>query len=166
MKRIIIVLRKNKNRLIYFLIIAAVVVGVLFRMGIFTPSKSFYLWYFENNKDDFENVVSYVKENDSVIDIANLIDLKNIKDYSVRNSIIKIMISGDFEAVSGSSKSLIFRCSNLIDRKGEAVAIVYNSNCSNKEHYEKYWASGDSYIKYSFTYEPICSNWYYKYRSK
>lgn len=58
---------------------------------------------------------------------------------------------------------IVFLCSNLIDRVGEPIAIIYDSTHDNKEWSEEYWAEGDAYIKYSYAYEPLGDNWYYDY---
>lgn len=163
-KKIYHLLNKNKIKILLSVISLIVFISLFFRIGILTPSKSFYIWYFEANKNDFELIVNYFDKVDAPYYILwnDLKDLHKIDDASVKQSIIKILYFGNFGSVDGNR----FLCSNLMDRVGEPIAIVYDSTHDNKEWSEEYWAEGDAYIKYSYAYEPLGDNWYYNYRNR
>ncbi len=163
-KKIYHLLNKNKIKILLSVISLIVFISLLFRVGILTPSKSSYIWYFETHKNDFELIINYFDKVDTPYYILwnDLKDLHKIDDTSVKQSIIKILYFGNFSSVDGNR----FLCSNLIDRVGEPIAIVYDSTHDNKEWSEEYWAEGDAYIKYSYAYEPLGDNWYYNYRNR
>lgn len=167
-KKIYNLLKKHRIKILLSVISLVILFCLLFRIGILTPSKSFYIWYFETNKNDFELIVNYFDKIDVPCYILwnDLEDLQKIDDVSVKQSIFNILYFGNFESVAGSKSSVRFSTNNLIDRTGEPVAIVYDLTHNNEEWFEKYWAEGDAYIKYSYTYEPLGYNWYYEYRSR
>ena len=169
-KKVCKFLNKHKKKILLFVISLIILISLLFRIGILTPSKNFYIGYFESNKNDFESVVDYFEKNDSITGYLlwnDLNDFYKIDDTSVKQSVIKILYFGNFGSISGSSVSSVsFSFSNLIDRVGEPIAIVYDSTHNNEEWSEDYWAKNDEYIKCSYSYEPLGDNWYYEYRSR
>ncbi len=170
LKKICGLINKHREKILYFIISSFILLCMLFRAGILTPSKSFYVWYFNTFKNDFERVVKYFDDTNIPCDIYwnDLYDLHNINDVSVKQSIFKILYLGDFGFVSGGYKSspIIFSANYIFDRFGKPIAIVYDSTHNNEEWSEDYWAKNDEYIKYSYTYEPLGDDWYYEYRSK
>lgn len=61
-KKVCKFLNKHKKKILLFVISLIILISLLFRIGILTPSKNFYIWYFESNKNDFESVVDYFKK--------------------------------------------------------------------------------------------------------
>lgn len=169
-KKVCKFLNKHKKKILLFVISLIILISLLFRIGIFTPQKNFYIWYFESNKNDFESVVDYFEKNDSITGYLlwnDLNDFYKIDDASIKQNIFKILYFGNFDSISGSSVSSVsFSFSNLIDRPGEPIAIVYDLTHNNEEWSEDYWTKNDEYIKWSYTYEPLGDNWYYEYRSR
>lgn len=155
----------NKKNILIFFVVLVIIVLLFCKIGIITPTEDYYKWYFKTNYSDFESIVDYVSENDLSVNITSLCETSIIENDNIKNKIIKIMVCGDFEAITGYSESLTFRCNNLFDSKGEPIAIVYSLNHSEDVWSDLTWGPGDSYIRYGYTYKKIASNWYYEFRS-
>ena len=161
-KKVLTLMKNHKKKIIALFLVAIIVTTTttasLFRIGIITPSANYYLWFFNNNKSDFELIVEYVRENDIHINVyENHFD--DIEDDTVKAAAMKIMLLGCFDIIVGYKDSVTFLFCNLIPTVGEPLFIEYTSESSIKEKTE--YPS----VSYSYKYKPICDHWYYVYKT-
>lgn len=154
---------RRKKLLCCFSILLFIVL-LFYRTGVFTLSKNYYIRYYERNENDFLSIVDYVKT-EGFIDINGFSQALQMKDCNAKSAIVKMMLLGVFNNIYGYDEYIIFQCNNLFESKGTSIAIVYSLKHSEKKWSDLTWGSGDSYIRYGYTYEKIAENWYYKYKS-
>lgn len=147
-----------------------------FRLGFITPSKALMTKYFKRNKDDFVNIVSYIKDkHESNIEYELMdfgyLDLNKVLSLKNQDIICMLYFSNfericdytdwDYQLQKYSDKMLIsFYINNLNVDVGEPMAIIYSD--------EELSISRDGAweTEYEITYEKIEDNWYIAYRTK
>lgn len=175
MKKVFNFISKNRKKLISILIIILILLLLCFRLGFITPSKTLMIKYFKRNKDDFVNVVSYIKDKHEnnieyeLIDFGYL-DLNKVLNLKNKDIICMLYFSNfericdytdwDYQLQKYSDKMLIsFYVNNFHVAVGEPIAIVYSDEKLSTER------EGDWDTEYEISYEKIDNNWYLEYRS-
>ena len=161
---------KNIKTIVKVVIIIFILVFILFRIGIgfFQTPKSYIIWYFNKNYNDFEAIAEHLTSFDDPLYFnRSIVDTKlyNDKYFSdlendISGKIIKTLQLGNFDNIHYSPSGRIkvdFEISNFIVRVGEPCGIVYAELEPSSLEYP------DDYV---LEYEKICDNWYYCYRAK
>lgn len=165
---------KIKKRLFFglkiFLMLLFLIL-LLFRIGIviFQTPKSYMIWYFNNNYEDFITIAECLVSSDNSLSFNRGIadtrlysdDNYSAVDKSVSSKIIKTLQLGNYCNIeyysTSKSHKIEFRISNFTVRVGQPFGIVYS------ERKPSNWDGPDDFV---LCYEKIRDNWYYCYRGK
>ena len=151
--------KKKKKTSVVCVVIAAVLIGIQFGLGLITPPKEYYIIYFESNKSDFESIVNQTRDVNGVLYVPGLSGALSSGDACL----INVMLFGKFRKVEGNSKRMEFRCRNPYVFPGEPMAIVFNSGKDDDYFNEEVWDEYDPCIHTTVTFKKICDNWYIEY---
>lgn len=115
-------------------IIAAVIAVLLISnyIGLLTPPKALVIWYFEINRQDFEDIAHSL--NDGATHAYSRYDASvfSVADAGIAFKIIKLFALGGYSGIEVTRRSdeytVKFTISNLFVDKGEPYFIRYSLN--------------------------------------
>ncbi|MBE5943603.1 MAG: hypothetical protein E7258_01655 [Lachnospiraceae bacterium] len=162
---------KIKKKIVKILVVILVVVllNILFllRIGIIRIPEEYWINYFKNNKERFEEVVIYLEENsDNHSFKVSYLEPKRIIETGNKNILHLLFFAGfkrisdetDYKYTTGSYSDCLkvkFYISNLRIEDNDLMAIVYS-----EEEILIDFDEGDNMIHY----EKIDDNWYLQYK--
>lgn len=136
---------------------AIIVILLMFRIGIITPTRSMVIWHFNANRQSFQNIADLMRYNnyDSEGDLLKDEKLQKADFIKIRFLFVYSYIQGWYY-----SEQVSFDLANLAPKPGEPMAIVYSNEKPEDEQY------GDWEVEYEYAYEDLGGNWYLEYRRR
>lgn len=151
---------KKKSKKNFAFLCIAVILLLSNYIGLITPPKALIIWYFETNRQDFEDIVNYL--NDGELHSYSRYDTSvfGISDADIAFKIIKLFILGGYSQIDVTRRSseytVKFVISNLFVGKGEPYFIRFSLYEQNEDNM--------STETFKMGYEEIFDHWYYWYR--
>lgn len=147
------------RKLIFVLGLFLIINFLLIYSGILVLPRNVYTTYFNINKSDFEQIVTYVKNNaNGAIYLLDELEKGTISDEKAKYSCKKIKNSVLFEDIIGYKDDDIISVRFIINNEIKTINTSLEIKYTESELYNSYEHTG-KYI-YITEYTEICDNWY------
>lgn len=138
---------------------------LLIYSGILVLPRNVYTTYFNINKSDFEQIVTYVKNNaDGAIYLLDELEKGTISDEKAKYSCKKIKNSVLFEDIIGYKDDDIISVRFIINNEIKSINTSLEIKYTESELYDSIGYSGE--YMFRTEYDEICNNWYISSESK